>query len=218
MSFKILIADDHFPVRVGLEMLVQEVLGHSTDIDFAGDGKKVIEKVGSGIYDILITDVNMPNTDCLDMIKKVWHIQPALKVLVVSVNPQQTFANIYMKAGAYGYINKGDSDLELKKAIQCISLGKRYFSHEQSTQLIGHPLLKVPDNPFDKLSNREFEVMLLLLKGNGAIEISNLLSLSPSTTSTYRGRVLDKLKVKNVMELSQLARKFQIVNDDSLMY
>jgi two-component system invasion response regulator UvrY len=218
MAFKILIADDHFPVRFGLEILAQEVLGHATEVDFASNGKMVIEKVGSGIYDILITDVNMPDTDCLDMIKKISFIQPALKVLVVSVNPKQTFADIYMKAGAYGYINKGDSDLELRKAIQCISLGKRYFSGGQSAQLIGHSLPDVSDNPFGKLSNREFEVMLLLLKGNGAIEISNLLSLSPSTASTYRGRVFDKLKVKNVMELSQLARKFHIVNDDSLFH
>lgn len=216
---RVLIADDHFPVRIGLQLLVIGVLGAITTVDFASDGREVMEKVGEFHYDILITDVNMPETDCMQMIEAVLQKQPQIKILVVSVNPETIFALRFIRAGVYGYIYKGDSDSELKKAIYSISLGKKYLTKSQHSLIVdGYPDNKVIDNPFTQLSEREFEVAILLLKGNGAIEIAKLLSLSPSTASTYKGRIFEKLQVSNLMDLNVLARRYQIVNDDLLLH
>lgn len=211
MSLLVLIADDHFPVRFGIEILTREILGNSTQIDFAKDFTEVLNKVGQKQYDILISDVLMPGGDCLTMLEKTSKISPHLKVLIVSVNSKETFAARYMKAGAYGYVCKSDSDEELKKAIRHIYLGKRYYPYlsfeEQSTNQNDN----TESNIFDLLSKREFSVMLMLLEGKEIIEIAHLLNLSPSTASTYRGRVFEKLKIKSLVDLSNLARQYQII-------
>lgn len=207
MSLMILIADDHFPVRFGLKLLVLETLGSSVKIDFAENGEEVIKANEQHLYDILITDINMPQTDGMSMVEKVLQINAALKVLIVSVNPKNIFAPRYNKIGIYGYVHKGASDEELKKAIRCLMLNKRYISDELLSR-------QQTNSPFDTLSPREFGVMMQLLKGYGIIEIAKTLSLNPSTASTYRSRVLEKLNVKNVLELSNLARKYHITDED----
>jgi two-component system invasion response regulator UvrY len=213
MSFTVLIADDHFPVRYGLELLTKETLGMSTKTEFANDFNGVLEKIKARSFDLLISDIMMPGMDCMSMMNEALGIQPDLKILFVSVNPKEIFALRYMNAGAYGYVSKSDSDEELKKAIRHIYLGKRYFPEgvlENRTMTVKG---KKVNSLFDLLSQREFAVMLLLLEGKGIIEIANVLSLSPSTASTYRGRVFDKLKVRSLIELSNLAREHKFVMD-----
>lgn len=213
MSFTVLIADDHFPVRYGLELLTKETLGMSTKTEFANDFNGVLEKIKARSFDLLISDIMMPGMDCMSMMNEALGIQPDLKILFVSVNPKEIFALRYMNAGAYGYVSKSDSDEELKKAIRHIYLGKRYFPEgvlENRTMMAKG---KKVNSLFDLLSQREFAVMLLLLEGKGIIEIANILTLSPSTASTYRGRVFDKLKVRSLIELSNLAREHKFVMD-----
>jgi len=211
MSLSILIADDHFPVRFGLEILAREVLGNNTQIDFANDFLGIIDKIQQKKYDILISDIIMPGMDCMAMMKQALEILPKLKILFVSVHPKEIFAPRYMNAGAYGYVCKTDPDEELRKAIRHIYLGKKYFANIYADEKGHHASGKVNHTPFDLLSRREFSVMIMLLKGKGNIEIANALSLSPSTASTYRGRIFEKLKIRNLMELSNLARQYQIV-------
>jgi len=210
----ILIADDHILVRTGLELLVREILGGNCNVDFASDGKEVISKLSMKRYDMLITDVSMPDTDALELVTSSLAIQPLLKILVVSVKSEEIFAQRFLKNGAMGYIQKGDSDGELKRAIYEISIGRKFITENQARQFTTAFLSGIPSNPFEKLSGREFEVALLLLKGYGALEVSNALSINISTASTYRGRVFEKLNVKNLIELNNLARVYQFVVDD----
>lgn len=145
--------------------------------------------------------------DCMSMMKEALTLHPTLKILFVSVNPKEIFALRYMNAGAYGYVCKTDSDEELKKAIRHIYLGKRYYPTgmtEGRTMMVKG---KKVNSLFDLLSQREFAVMMLLLEGKGIIEIASTLSLNPSTASTYRGRIFEKLKVKSLIELANLARE-----------
>jgi len=213
MSFTVLIADDHFPVRFGLELLTRDTLGMNTKINFASDFNGVIDKLKAHTYDLLISDIMMPGMDCMSMMTKAFVIQPNLKILLVSVHPKEIFALRYMNAGAYGYVCKTDSDEELKKAIRHIYLGKRYYPEglqEGRTMMVkGKKVVSL----FDLLSQREFTVMMLLLEGKGIIEIAGALSLSPSTASTYRGRIFEKLKVKSLIELSNLAREHKFALD-----
>lgn len=210
MPLSILIADDHFPVRYGLEILVREVLGNNTQIDFANDFSGIIERVKQKKYDILISDIIMPGMDCMAMMEQALEMLPKLKILFVSVHPKEVFAPRYMNAGAYGYVCKTDPDEELKKAIRHIYLGKKYYTDIYADERRYHSG-KINNTPFDLLSQREFSVMIMLLKGRGNIEIANALSLSPSTAGTYKGRIFEKLRVRNLMELSNLARQYQIV-------
>ena len=209
MSLKVLIADDHFPVRFGLEILTKEVLGANAKIDFASDFNSVVEIIELQEYDLLLSDIVMPGMDCMTMMTQVLKLRPNLKILLVSVNPKEVFALRYMNAGAYGYVCKTDSDEELKKAIRNIYLGKRYYPEgvlENRNMLVKG---KKVNSLFDLLSQREFAVMMLLLEGKGIIEIANALALNPSTASTYRGRIFEKLKVKSLIELSNLAREYK---------
>lgn len=207
MSFSVLVADDHFPVRFGLELLTKETLGANTKVDFASDFDSVLEKIRAQHYDLLISDIIMPGIDCMSMMAEALSLRPSLKILFVSVNPKEVFALRYMNAGAYGYVCKTDSDEELKKAIRNIYLGKRYYPDgvlESKTMMVKG---KRVNSLFDLLSQREFAVMMLLLEGKGIIEIANTLHLNPSTASTYRGRIFEKLKIKSLIELSNLARE-----------
>lgn len=213
MSFTVLIADDHFPVRFGLELLTKETLGANTKIDFASDFNGILEKIKLQTYDLLISDIMMPGMDCMSMMQEALLLRPNLKILFVSVNPKEIFALRYMNAGAYGYVCKTDSDEELKKAIRNIYLGKRYYPEgvlESRTMMVKG---KKVNSLFDLLSQREFAAMMLLLEGKGIIEIANTLQLNPSTASTYRGRIFEKLKVKSLIELSNLAREHKFSLD-----
>lgn len=207
MSLTVLIADEHFPARYGLELLTRETLGTNTKIDFASDFIAILQKVKVQTYDFLISDINMPGMDSMTMLQESLRIQPKLKILLVSVHPKEVFALRYINAGAYGYVSKTDTDEELKKAIRHIYLGKRYYPEGISENRPVHGNGKKINSPFDLLSQREFAVMLFLLEGKPIIEIADILSLNPSTVSTYRGRIFEKLKVKTMIELCSLARE-----------
>ncbi|MCF0055135.1 response regulator transcription factor [Dyadobacter sp. CY356] len=209
----ILIADDHLLIRKGMEVIVRQEFNDDCQIDFAKNGKEVIEKIKQSSYDLLITDLNMPFTDGLSMITDAFKIQSSLKVLVVTVNPDNVFALRYMQAGVSGFVSKHAPEKVLIDAIRTIRGGKRYLTPDQMQMFTNSFLSAAESNPFESLSNREFEVAMLLLKGSGAIEVASVLSISPSTASSYRGRVLSKLGLKNVFELRALARHYGVSSE-----
>lgn len=176
----------------------------------------VLKQLKLVTYDILISDISMPDTDGLEMITSALALQPGLKILIVSVYSESIFAHSYLRAGAFGYVQKGESNEDLKKAIINLSQGKRFVTGLQ-TEIFANAFLSDRSvNPFDSHSGREFEVTLFLLKGYGVLEISNALGISNSTVSTYRIRVFGKLGIKNIMGLSKLASLHQIVIDYSI--
>lgn len=164
-------------------------------------------------YDMLILDLNMPSSDGLELITQSIAIQPDLKILVVTVNQESVYGPRCFNAGALGFLRKTHPDHVVKEAILKISKGKRFISEDLSEIFTNSFLKEKPSNPFDSLSTREFEVATLLLKGYGAIEVANALSINTSTASSYRGRIFSKLGIKTFIELVRLARQFQIVND-----
>lgn len=213
MINNILIADDHCLSRIALDLLVKDIFGNTCFVDFAANGKEVLEKLSSRQFNMLITDLNMPETDSIGMLIKALELVRDLKILVVSVYTESIYAPRCIKIGAYGYLCKNESDDEFRNAIRTVSAGKRYYSFRQSDLFINSFFGGVPDNPFHKLSPREFEVALLLLKGFGAIEVANSMGISPSTASSYRARIFTKLKVTNLMEFNHLSNRFGIVEN-----
>jgi two-component system invasion response regulator UvrY len=212
----ILIADDHSIVRLGLKMLVRETI-EDCNIEFADSFENILLMLQEKKYDLLITDVNMPKAEGVISISGILQAQAGIKILVLSVNPENIFAKRYLKAGVFGYVQKNNSDENIRDAIRIIMLGKRYFSPELMQLLSENYLGEVADNPFDKLSDREFEVAMLLLRGFGLNEVANTLNLHTSTASTYKVRLFEKLGISNLVELVSLSAVHNIVEDPKLI-
>ncbi|WAC13103.1 response regulator [Dyadobacter pollutisoli] len=202
----ILIADDHLTVRLGIKTLVEEVLG-KCQIDFAVDGPMLFAKLRKKNYDMLITDLNMPEVNTLQLVPKILAIRTGIRILVLSVNPEHIFARRVLVAGAYGYLQKDASDSEMNDAISTIYSGRRYLSPKQ-IEGVSSLLTEKGANPFHGLTAREMEVAFLLLRGEGLQEIASSLHISPSTASTLKTKVFDKLEVTNIVALMNLARHY----------
>ena len=200
----ILIADDHLTVRLGIRALVEDVLG-KCQIEFAADGTTLFGKLRKKNYDMLITDLNMPEVNTMELVPRVLGIRSDIRILVLSVNPEHIFARRILAAGAYGYLQKDASDDEMNDAISAIYSGRRYLSPGQIDG-ISNLLSEKAKNPFNGLTAREMEVAVLLLKGNGLQEIAVALNISPSTASTLKTRVFERLDVLNIVALMNLAR------------
>lgn len=202
----ILIADDHLSVRLGVRMLVQDTLG-ICNITFASNGKEIFQLMLQQQYQLVITDLNMPGVDMLTLVPDLLKIQPEVKIMVMSVNPEGVFARRMLAAGAYCYLQKDASEEDIMNAIRSLSQGRKFIASSQVDniqQMISHQNFGA--SPFDKLSERELAVTLLLLKGYGPLEISNTLSISASTASSFKARVYDKLGITNVIELNSMAQ------------
>jgi len=207
---KILIADDHFAVRVGLEMLVQEVIEEDKTIEFATDGTDLLSKLSSKYYDVLLTDLNMPGTEGLPMLEKIREISPYVRILVISVNSEDFYAVKVHELGGYGFVHKAASDEEFKEAIFSVCNGDKYLSEHQ------HKLIYEQNaHPFVNLSPRELEVLNLLFKGYGVLEISNELNIGQTTASTFKSRILKKTSSASVVELIKLAEKYGYIPDSA---
>lgn len=210
MLLSVLIADDHQLVRRSLQLIVKEILGFNTQVEFAVSGRQVLEKLKTNNYDLMLTDLGMPETDDINFITTVLALKPELKILVITVKPDKVFAARFFKAGVMGYVNKSEPEEVLYQAIRIISQGKPYVSRAQAESITLSMTGKHLDSPFDKLSPREFDVALLLLKGHGIMEIGQALSIRASTASSFRCRIFEKLEVKNLLALNHLAQQYQI--------
>lgn len=210
MNPSILIADDHVVVRLGLEMLIRNNSQVSTQIEHATSGDIVLSFLQQREFDILIMDMNMPGLNGLALLEKAIRIQPLLKILVLSVNPEEYFAPKCYQLGAYGFVSKNSGDEELKKAMMTILSGHPYFpgyirQTDEKPSSAGNDVLK-------QLSIRELDVTMLLLQGKGTLEIAAALTISPSTASTFKGRIFKKLRITSLLELDSLARRHGMVS------
>jgi DNA-binding NarL/FixJ family response regulator len=206
-----LLVDDHSIVRTGLKLLIQEFFAHS-NIDEAYDGDSAFEKIKNHDYDLVVMDVNMPNTDSSGILETILAFKPSVKIIMFSMNAENMYAKRYLKLGAMGYLRKDASGPEIIKAISTVLNNKRYISPELNEKLLtdlqsNHPA----ENPFDKLSPREFEIVQHLANGNSVAEISQKLNLHTSTIGTHKARIFEKLECKNIIELNNLAKVHRIV-------
>lgn len=205
---KILIIDDHSIVRTGIKLLAKEHLAVITDE--APDGKTALRKIKETKYDLLLLDINIPDTDCGKLLSTILTISPHTKVLIFSMNEEDLFARHYLKSGAKGFLSKKSSDAEIVKAIQQVLNGKRYIS-PQLAEFLGEDIAgNKHTNPFETLSERELSVVSHLLKGNSISAISEIMTLHPSTVGTYKTRIFEKLSIKSLIDLTELARIYNV--------
>jgi len=207
----LLIADDHVLFREGLK----QILGKHSDMyvqDEAGSGSEAISKIRDQHFDVILLDISMPGRSGLDILSEIKTIKPELPVLILSMHPEDQYAIRTLKAGASGYLTKETAASELIFAIRKVATGGKYVS-----AALGEKLAFAMEDRQDKLahqllSNREFQVMHMLASGKSLKEIAESLVLSEKTITTYRARILEKMKLRNNVELTHYAIEFKLID------
>lgn len=193
---KVLIVDDHSIVREGLSKIIQL----ESDIEIAGVAKNAAEAlkfISSNKVDIIILDISMPGMSGLDVIKDLKKLQPKVKILMLSMYPEERFAMRALRSGAYGYLTKEMAPEEIIKAIRIVFIGHKYISPTLAERIITEIQNPKEIAPHERLSTREFEVMCMIGSAKTINEIATSLSISNRTISTYRTRILQKMNFKN---------------------
>lgn len=207
---KVMVVDDHELVRTGISRILNDAPGIRV-VGEAGSGEEALETVREKAPDVLLMDVNMPGIGGLEATRKLVKYDKNLKVIVVSVHSEEPFPSRMLKAGASGYLTKGCAVDEIVAAIKAVYSGERYIGADIAQTLA---LKMTPGgdlSPFDALSPREMQVMLMLTQGQRLQVISDKLCLSPKTVSTYRHRLYEKLKVDSDVDLARLAMNYGII-------
>lgn len=203
MEYRILIIDDHLVVRAGVTIILQNDIDN-LDISYASNFPETIKILKDNIFDLIILDINIPGGKNTVMISDIRSILPDVKILMFSAHEEESYALRYLDAGANGYLNKLSGENKIVGAVKTIIETGKYISPEIANKLASNELNNCYLNPFDKLSKREIEIVKLLVKGNGNLEISNHLNIQMSTVSTYKNRVFEKLKLNNLVELIEI--------------
>lgn len=204
-----LLIDDHEIVRSGVKTVLLELF-KPCEIFEASNEKQSLDQLKARKYDLIIMDVQMPDTDSAGLLKNIKIKTPDAKVLVFSMSAENLYAKRFMKLGAMGFVTKNSGLSELIKAINLALNNRKYISESFAEILAGEVGDEKSNNPFESLSSREFEIVSLIIHGKSLNEISDLLSIHSSTVSTHKSRLLEKLGVKNLPELLELARAFNL--------
>ncbi len=203
---RVLIADDHAVVREGLKRIVAQ----NADMTVAGEagtGHEVLEFVRTRECDVVLLDLSMPGKDGLDTLKELRVDKPHLPVLVLSVYPEDQYAVRLLRAGASGYLTKESAPEELVAAIRKVSRHGRYVSASLAERLASFLDSSDDRPPHERLSDREYRVMIMIASGNTVGEVADSLCLSVKTVSTYRARALEKLNMRTNAEFAFYAMK-----------
>ena len=204
-----MLVDDHDLVRTGVRRLLED----NPDLEIVGEacsGEEAISLVRELNPDVVLMDLNMPGIGGLEATKKIKHLSPQVRIIIVTMVDDTMFPQRLLKAGASGYLTKGAKTEEIMRAIRDVMVNKRYVSPDLALRMA----TAVDDNksPFAGLSERELQVLMMLMEGQRVSEISNSLFLSPKTISTYRARLHEKVGVKTDIELTRLAIEHGIIS------
>lgn len=207
---KILIADDHAIIRKGLTKILQDAYPAAI-IEEATDAEAVIKKTITSDWDIVICDLSMPGRSGLDVVQHLKKNNPKLPVLILSLHPEEQYAIRALRAGAAGYLTKDAATEELVKAVQRILQGRKYISPAIAEKMAADLDHDTSKPLHELLSDREFHVFRLIANGKSISEIAEQLSLSITTVSTYRARILAKMDLKTNADLTKYAIENRLV-------
>lgn len=213
MTVRLIVVDDHAIVRRG----IVQVLSEHPDVQIVAEAHDYAslraELKKHGEPDVLVMDVGLPGKNGIDILKALREDHPRLKVLMVSMYPEDQYAVRAFRAGAFGYLNKASAPEKLLEALSQVIAGKKYVTPEIAQALIEN--LSAPEDtgsPHEKLSDREFQTLKMIASGQRLADIANALALSPKTVSVYRARILEKMGMGNNAELTHYAIKHGLVD------
>ena len=208
---KVLVADDHPVVRAGLKQILSEAQDIKVTAE-AEDGHEILDKVRNQEFDVIVLDITMPGLMGLDVLKQLKSEKPELPVLILSMHPEEQYAIRVLRAGASGYLTKASAPDKLTGAIRKLYRGGKYVSSSLAERLadeLGGDLTKLPHQT---LSDREYQVMCLLASGKTVTQVAEQLALSVKTVSTYRTRILEKMRMQSNAELTHYAIENKLVS------
>jgi DNA-binding NarL/FixJ family response regulator len=209
---KVILCDDHALIRRG----IRDTLSDAPDIEVigeAGDYGELRTLLRSHACDVLVLDINLPGgRSGLDVLHVLKDEGLPMRVLVVSMYPEDQYAIRALRAGAFGYVNKGGDPAQLVTAVRTVSQGRKYVTPEIAQMLVESLTTPVVENSHEKLSDRELQTLVLIAEGRKLSEIAERLSLSPKTVSVYRARVLEKLGLASNAELATYAMRNGLID------
>jgi two-component system invasion response regulator UvrY len=207
---RILLVDDHTIVRDGLKQILSKHFAQAV-FGEACNSREALAAIEKTAWNIISLDITLPGQSGLDVLKQIRAIQPEAKILILTMHPEDQYAARVLKAGASGYLTKETASEEVVNAVAKILAGGKYASAAFAQTLLSGLVNPLPKAPHQMLSDREYQVLRMLASGNSAKEIGFDLSLSIKTISTYRTRVLQKLKLKTNADIIRYALREKLV-------
>lgn len=210
----VLLVDDHELVRTGIKRILDDVRGFKV-VGEAKDGEAAVQFCRQYAPNIVLMDMNMPGMGGLEATKKICRYCPDVKIIVLTVNCEDPFPSKVMQIGAHGFLTKGAGSDEMVRAIRSVHAGQRYIAPEIAQQIaLAQVTGRTDENPFQSLSERELQIMLMITKGEKAQDIAERLNLSSKTVNSYRYRMFEKLNVGGDVELTHLAIRHKMIDID----
>ena len=206
---KVIIVDDHPVVRRGLKQIIED----EPDMEVAGEAKNAGEcfsLVRKTDCTLVVLDINLPDRSGFDVLNQLKYDKPNLPILILSVHPEDQYALRLIKTGASGYLMKESALTELVKAIRKVSAGGKYVSASLAEKLVSH-LSAFDKPPHENLSNREFQILCMIAQGKSLKSIAGELCVSEKTVSTYRSRIMEKMKMSTNFDLIRYVSEHHLV-------
>lgn len=207
----VLLVDDHQLVRSGIRRILDEAEG-ITVVAEAEDGEGAVRLVRRCRPDVVLMDVNMPGMGGLEATRKLLRVDKNLRIIALTIHVGEPYPSRLLEAGAQGYITKGCNEDEIVRAIRAVANGERYLGEELVRHMTSNETAARNHSLFERLTQREVQVMLMITSGHRVQEISDTLCLSPKTVSTYRYRLYEKLGVDSDVELTHLAIRHGLID------
>jgi len=207
---RILLTDDHAVVRQGLKLILADHFSRAV-FGEARNAQEALSQIMTRKWDVLLLDITMPGRSGLEVLREIKRLRPKLPVLVLSMHPEDQFAVRLLKSGAAGYLTKESAGEELVGAIKKVMAGGRYISQALAERMASYLDIDVHKAPHERLSDREFLILRMIASGKQVSQIAKELSLSVKTISTYRARLLEKMRLRNNAELTHYALQNNLV-------
>ena len=211
----VMIVDDHDLVRTGLKRILDDINGIDV-IAEACNGEQAIEFARRKKPDIVLMDISMPGIGGLEATRRITNSCPAIRIIALTVHEEIPFPTCLLEAGASGYITKGSDVMEIINAINTVHRGQQYLTRDVAEKVAFTSLRNRDRTPLERLSDRETEVMMMIIQGIRNKDIAEMLCLSPKTTSTLRYRLHEKLGVCNDVELTRYAIRHGIIKETGI--
>lgn len=212
----VFLVDDHELVRAGIRRILEDIKGFKV-VGEAHCGEDAVKWCRNNCVNVVLMDMNMPGIGGLEATRKIVRFSPDIKVIMLTIYTENPLPAKVMQAGAAGYLSKAAAPREVICAIRAVNAGKRYIASDIAQQMALSQLEPQAETPFECLSERELQIMLMITRGQKVTDISEQLNLSPKTVNSYRYRIFSKLNISGDVELIHLAIRHGLFNTEILL-